>query len=165
MYILIVRRLTIGRVIKMKLTLMKTSADKRDLRKSTTTIKTVNCKIKEGTSIIEPTVIISKMSVSKIKQCNYVHISDFGRYYFIKDIVETTANQLEISMHVDVLNSYKDDIRSITTLILRQENVFSPYFVDEEMLVRTTRFREKKNIGVIGGNVAYYYLTVNNGGV
>ena len=149
----------------MKLTLMKTSSDKRDLRKSTTTIKTVNCKIKEGTSIISPTVIINKMSASHIRQCNYAHISDFGRYYFVTDIVETTANQLEISMHVDVLNSYKDDIRSITTLIERQENVFSPYFVDEEMLVRTTRFREKKNIGVIGGNVAYYYLTVNNGGV
>ena len=164
MYILIVRRRTIWSVIKMKLTLMKTSADKRDLSKSTTTIKTVNCKIKEGTSIINPIVIINKMSTSHIRQCNYAHISDFGRYYFVTDIVETTANQLEISMHVDVLNSYKDDIRSITTLILRQENVFSPYFVDEEMLVRTTRFREKKNIGVIGDNAAYYYLTVNNGG-
>ena len=110
------------------------------------------------------TVIINKMSASHIRQCNYAHISDFGRYYFITDIIETTANQLEISMHVDGLNSYKDDIRSITTLILRQENIYSPYFVDEEMLVRTTRFREKKNIGVIGGNTAYYYLTVNNGG-
>ena len=149
----------------MKLTLMKTSSDKRDLSKSTTTIKTVNCKIKEGTSIINPTVIINKMSASHIKQCNYARITDFDRYYFITDIVETTANQLEISMHVDVLNSFKDDIRGITTLIVRQENVFSPYFVDEEMLVRTTRFREKKNIGVIGGNNAYYYLTVNNGGV
>ena len=148
----------------MKLTLMKTSSDKRDLSKSTTTIKNVNCKIKEGTSIINPIVIINKMSTSHIRQCNYAHISDFGRYYFITDIVETTASQLEISMHVDVLNSYKDGIRSITTLILRQENVFSPYFVDEEMLVRTTRFREKKNIGVIGDNAAYYYLTVNNGG-
>ena len=149
----------------MKLTLMKTSADKRDLSKSTTTIKTVNCKIKEGTSIITPTVIINKMSASHIRQCNYAYISDFGRFYFVTDMIETTANQLEIPMHVDVLHSYKNDIRSITTLILRQVNVFSQYFVDEEMLVRTSRFREKKNIGVIGENTAYYYLTVNNGGV
>ena len=149
----------------MKLTLMKTSSDKRDLSKSTTTIKTVNCKIKEGTSIINPTVIINKMSASHIRQCNYAYISDFGRYYFVNDIVEMPAEQIQVSMHVDVLNTYKDNIRGLTTLIERQETVYSPYFVDEEMLVRTTRFREKKNIGVIGGNVAYYYLTVNNGGV
>ena len=149
----------------MKLTFMKTSSDKRDLRKSTTTIKTVNCKIKEGTSIINPTLIINKMSASHIRQCNYAHISDFGRYYFINDIVEMPAEQIQVSLHVDVLNTYKDNIRGLTTLIERQENVYSPYFVDEEMLVRTTRFREKKNIGIIGGNTAYYYLTVNNGGV
>ena len=103
----------------MKLTLMKTSSDKRDLSKSTTTIKTVNCKIKEGTSIINPTVIINKMSASHIRQCNYAYISDFGRYYFVTDIIETTANQLEIPMHVDVLNSYRDDIRGLTALIER----------------------------------------------
>ena len=76
-----------------------------------------------------------------------------------------TSKYCENLLYSDDLNTYKDDIRGITTLIERQENVYSPYFVDEEMLVRTTRFREKKNIGVIGGNIAYYYLTVNNGGV
>lgn len=148
----------------MTLELMNTSADKRDLSKSTTTIKKVNCKIKEGTSIINPIVIINKLSASQIKQCNYAHIPDFGRYYFVNDIVEATANQLEVSMHVDVLRTYASDIRGISTLILRQENVFSPYFVDEHALVRTNRFRTKKNIGTVGSNSNVYYLTVNNGG-
>ena len=105
------------------------------------------------------------MSDSHTRQFNYAYIREWGRYYFVNDIVEMPAEQIQVSLHVDVLNTYKDNIRSITTLIERQENIYSPYFVDEEMLVRTTRFREKKNIGVIGGNTAYYYLTVNNGGV
>lgn len=149
----------------MTLELINTSADKRYLSKSTNLVKKVTCKIKEGTSIINPTVIIGKMSASSIKKCNYAYISDFGRYYFITDIIETTASQLEISMHVDVLKTYASQIRSISTLILRQENVYSPYYEDKEALVRVNRFREKKNIGTVGGADTNYYLTVNNGGV
>ena len=149
----------------MTLELMSTSSDKRYLSKSTSLIKKVTCKIKEGTSIINPTVIIKKLSDGHIRKCNYAHISEFGRYYFINDITEAPANQLEISMHVDVLKTYSSQIRGISTLILRQENIFSPYYEDKEALVRVNRFREKKNIGTVGGNDTNYYLTVNNGGV
>ena len=90
----------------MTLELMNTSADKRYLSKSTSVVKKVNCKIKEGTSIINPTVIIGKLSASNIRKCNYAYISEFGRYYFINDIIEKTANELEISMHVDVFKTY-----------------------------------------------------------
>ena len=148
----------------MTLELMNTSADKRYLSKSTSLVKKVTCKIKDGTSIINPIVIIGKMSASSIRKCNYAYISDFGRYYFINDIIETTGSQLEISMHVDVLKTYASQIRSISTLILRQENVYSPYYEDKETLVRVNRFREKKNIGTVGGADTNYYLTVNNGG-
>lgn len=149
----------------MTLELMNTNADKRYLSKSASLIKKVTCKIKEGTSIINPTVIIKKLSDGHIRKCNYAHISEFGRYYFINDITEAPANQLEISMHVDVLKTYASQIRSISTLILRQENVYSPYYEDKETLVRVNRFREKKNIGTVGGADTNYYLTVNNGGV
>lgn len=149
----------------MTLELMNTSADKRYLNKSTSLVKKVTCKIKEGTSIINPTIIIGKLSASSIKKCNYAYISEFGRYYFINDIIETTASQLEISMHVDVLKTYASQICSISTLILRQENVYSPYYEDKEALVRVNRFREKKNIGTVGGSDTNYYLTINNGGV
>ena len=148
----------------MTLELMNTNADKRYLSKSTSLIKKVTCKIKEGTSIINPTVIIKKLSDGHIRKCNYAHISEFGRYYFINDITEAPANQLEISMHVDVLKTYASQIRGISTLILRQENIYSPYYEDKEALVRVNRFREKKNIGTVGGSDTNYYLTVNNGG-
>lgn len=148
----------------MKLQMLTTSADKRALSKSVSEIDTISCKLKQGTSIIDPIVIIGKISAKNIRRFNYAYIADFGRFYFVNDIVEAPANQLEVSMHVDVLRTYASDIRGISTLILRQENVFSPYFVDEEALVRTNRFRTKKNIGSVGDNSNVYYLTVNNGG-
>lgn len=149
---------------QLTLKVLKTSTDKKYLSKSVNEITERKCRLKDGSSIVNPIVILKKMSDSHIRQFNYAYIKELGRYYFVNDIVEMPAEQIQVSMHVDVLNSYKNDIRGITALIERQENLYSPYFVDEEMLVRTTRFREKKNIGVIGGNTAYYYLTVNNGG-
>ena len=150
---------------QLTLQVLKTSTDKKYLSKSVNEIVEKKCRLKEGSSIVNPIVILKKLSDSHTRQFNYAYIREWGRYYFVNDIVEMPAEQIQVSLHVDVLNTYKDNIRSLTTLIERQENVYSPYFVDEEMLVRITRFREKKNIGVIGGNVAYYYLTVNNGGV
>ena len=149
---------------QLTLQVLKTSTDKKYLSKSVNKIVEKKCRLKDGSSIVNPVVILKKMSDSHTRQFNYAYIKEWGRYYFVNDIVEMPADQIQVSMHVDVLNTYKNNIRGITALIERQENVYSPYFVDEEMLVRTTRFREKKNIGVIGGNTAYYYLTVNNGG-
>ena len=57
------------------------------------------------------------------------------------------------------------DVLHLSVLIIRQENLNNPYFVDEEVMTRVIRIREKKNIGVIGENVTNYYLTVNNGGL
>ena len=49
-------------------------------------------------------------------------------------------------------------------ILYEYKNVYSPYYEDKEALVRVNRFREKKNIGTVGGNDTNYYLTVNNGG-
>ena len=116
----------------MTLELMNTSTDKRYLSKSTSLIKEVTCKIKEGTSIINPTVVIEKMSASHIRKCNYAHISDFGRYYFINDIIETTANRLEISMHVDVLKTYKASILDSKQLIIAENDKGKMYLSNRE---------------------------------
>ena len=149
----------------MTLHVLNTKSDKRYLNKTTKEITTKDCRLKEGTSIINPVVQVKKMTDKHVRMFNYAYIEEFQRYYFVENIVELPANMLEITMHVDVLQTYASDINGITTLILRQENVYNPYFVDEELLVRCTRFRTKKNIGTLGNDGVNYYLTVNNGGI
>lgn len=149
----------------MTLHVLNTKSDKRYLNKTTKEITTKDCRLKEGTSIINPVVQIKKMTDKHVRMFNYAYIEEFQRYYFVENIVELPANILEVTMHVDVLQTYVSDINGITTLILRQENIYNPYFVDEELLVRCTRFRTKKNIGTVGNDGVNYYLTVNNGGI
>lgn len=147
----------------MNVTLMTTMSDKRELNKSLRTIGNADCHIKDGTSIIDPIIIISKSTFDNVKQLNYAYIPDFNRYYFVNNVTVDTAQTMAIEMHVDVLYTYRAGIKNISTLIVRQENVYSDYLVDSMLPVRNNRFKIKRNVGEVGdGN--YYYLTVNGGG-
>ena len=94
----------------------------------------------------------------------YNNVHTFEKAYFINNIVEKTGRVFEIACHVDALHTYKGNIKQLTALILRQENIYRPYIEDDKLLVRNDRFFEKKVIGKVGNGVDNYYITVNNGG-
>ena len=151
----------------MKIILYKSTADNRLLNKSSkiSVIDTIDtAHIKDDTSIISPSIILSYKKINTLRNCNYLYIPSMGRYYYVNDIVLKQGGMYELKCHIDVLQTYKDDIKAITALILRQENVYHPYIEDGELLVRNDRFFEKKNIGIVGNGTDNYYLTVNNGG-
>lgn len=94
--------------------------------------------LKKGTSIIDPVIIIQcDNNADWRKATNYAHIEEFGRWYYITDIVavngvidrETTyqePHQLwEFHMHVDVLKTYADVIREQTAVVARQEQKYN----------------------------------------
>ena len=150
----------------MKIILYKSIADNRLLDKSSkiTVIDTIDtAHIKNDTSIISPSIILSYKKISTLKKCNYLYIPSMGRYYYVNDIVLKQGGMYELKCHVDVLMTYKGDIRNITTLILRQENVNNPYIEDSQLLVRANRVYEKHTIGKVGDGADHYYLTVNGG--
>ena len=150
----------------MKIILYKSIADNRLLDKSSkiTVIDTIDtAHIKDDTSIISPSIILSYKKISTLKKCNYLYIPSMGRYYYVNDIVLKQGGIYELKCHVDVLMTYKGDIKNITTLILRQENVNNPYIEDRQLLVRANRVYEKHTIGKVGDGTDHYYLTVNGG--
>ena len=93
-----------------------------------------DCLLKADTSILKPTIIIHTDS-SDITGFNYMYISNFGRYYFIDDIVSKNNNIWEVSGHVDVLETYKEQIKSNTAVIKRQQSLFNTYLNDPEWKV------------------------------
>lgn len=150
----------------MKIILYKSTADNRLLDKSSkiTVIDTIDtAHIKDDTSIISPSIIFSYKKMSELRKCNYMYVPSMGRYYFINDLILKQGGIYELKCHIDVLMTYKRDIQNITTLILRQENIHNPYIEDSELLVRSNRYYEKYNIGMVGDSTDHYYLTVNGG--
>lgn len=90
-----------------------------------------DCLLKADTSVLRPTIIVDSDSAS-IKGYNYMYIADFGRYYFIDDIVSKNNNIWEISGHVDVLETYKSGILTNNAIIKRQQNKYNTYLNDAD---------------------------------
>lgn len=66
-----------------------------------------SCSVKDGITLEDPVIYITYDS--SLLGLNYAYIQDFGRYYFVTGR-EVDGKTLYISLHVDVLMSFKNDI-------------------------------------------------------
>lgn len=84
--------------------------------------------LREGTSILDPVIVIhpdENLQPNFIKEKNYMWIEQFGRYYYITNIVSPYNGLWEIHGHVDVLMSFKDAIREQVAVVARQEKKYN----------------------------------------
>lgn len=75
-----------------------------------------NCELKDATSLFTPTFLL-EISSNPVGY-NYAYIAEFGRYYFIKDIV-SDHNLWQISCVCDVMATYKSTIGAGSHYVLR----------------------------------------------
>ena len=76
------------------------------------------CYLKDQTSVVAPTVVLEYTSHTTFYYYNYAYIQDFGRYYFISDIV-SNGKTWELYLTTDVLATYKTEIGSSSMYVLR----------------------------------------------
>lgn len=77
---------------------------------------------------------------------NYAYIPDFNRYYFVENI-EVTPNKIyNVSLRCDVLESFKDDIKTSSGVISQQTNSNNYFNSDYQTEV-------KKEVDVITSTV------------
>jgi hypothetical protein len=99
--------------------LQRTSSVNNKIGKNITNVLTVSGTLKDETSILTPVVLIESNSPTDLFTCNYASIPTFGRKYFITDIRSIYANMVEVHMKVDVLETYKDEIKDLNCIIRR----------------------------------------------
>lgn len=85
--------------------------------------------LRENCSVIDPVIKVEGIVGSNLPSTNYAYISEFGRYYYITNIV-CVGKLFELHMHVDVLMSYRSDIRSNSAVVSRQEKQYNLYLQD-----------------------------------
>lgn len=71
--------------------------------------------LKEKTSVLKPTFILSNYDASY----NYLYVPDWARYYYITDVSLNITGLFEITCSCDVLASYKTQIGATSAYILR----------------------------------------------
>ena len=114
----------------MQVALYTNNSENYRVTKSLTARYTENCTLKDGCSIEDPVILIQ--NANNISECNYMYIDDFGRYYYITDIISVRNGLWELHGHVDVLMSYATQIKGCSATLKRQENLFNMYLDDPE---------------------------------
>lgn len=97
------------------ISLFKTDSENNRVVKTLTDEKQLSGELRNQTSILNPSIRIE--SADNISTYNYAYISEFGRYYYITDIVSVRTNCWVVSLRCDVLMSYKDEIQGLNVIL------------------------------------------------
>ena len=112
----------------------KSPVNKLDKKTFDSGTASFNVVLKENTDLFRPTFIIQ--TNSELWMYNYIDaVSAFGRNYFITDVRSVGNERYEVDAKTDVLSTWKDEIRSNTAVIKRQEKLFNLYLDDPEFHV------------------------------
>lgn len=105
----------------MEITLYTNESEKNKLEKTITNSILLEGNLRDESSIINPIILISSNKEDIPYMYNYAYIPAFGRYYFITDIESVRTGMWRVSMHVDVLMSYKEQIKNLNVIINNSE--------------------------------------------
>lgn len=94
----------------MELRLYKTLDGDNVINKTLTLIHTMNIKMKDNVSVTNPIIILSKVDNVNYFECNYCFLSEFNRFYFIREIEVLNNNNYRFILECDVLETFKNDI-------------------------------------------------------
>ena len=145
--------------------LQKNTSPANYVTKSLTDIKTCTGTLREGTSIIDPVILLEgDTAANMVSGANYCYIEQFGRYYYITNILSDVTGIWEIHCHVDVLMSFATQIRAQNAIVSRQERRFNMMLDDgwfmayqdpiiqTKWLSTTSPFEHQEFVLVVAGN-------------
>lgn len=116
----------------MELQIGYTKNDNNNINKEFTILQTVQATLKDDTSLLNPSFMISGIELSNLSEINYVYVPAFKRYYFVNDIVALKGYVYNIDCSVDVLMSHKEEIMLVTGTVKRAENNSNGYIIDSD---------------------------------
>lgn len=106
----------------MNITLYINKSEKNKIGKNLSNDFSLSGTLRDVTNIINPVILIE---INEIGNYNYCYIPNFNRYYFITDITIIRTGLFAISLIVDVLESFKTDIKNLSVILLNTQNVGS----------------------------------------
>lgn len=83
-----------------------------------------NVKLKDATDVMNPVLVLKTEDTFNY---NYCFVPKFNRYYFVRNIQVTPNHIATITLDIDVLESWKDDILKSKGMINQQQNVNGDY--------------------------------------
>lgn len=118
----------------MEVYLFNNTSEPNTIGKTLTAYSTavVNGDMQSGQSLTDPEIYIELETVPNL---NYCRIPATGRNYFVRTITWVSGDTYRLSLHVDVLETYKTIIKNLTCIIGRAENLHNPMIADPEIAI------------------------------
>ena len=118
-----------------------------------------DCLLKDGTDILRPTFSL-QLSSDFPMTANYMHVSSFGRYYWITGIY-FERGVWYVSGEIDVLGTYKSEIGGTSAYILRAASENNEYIPDTIFPYRSDCYDNAQtwNVGFDGSNGGTVIIT------
>ena len=104
----------------MNIVLYRNISENNAINKNLTELTTLTGTLREQSSIIDPVITIADID-EYIGSMNYAYIPQFNRYYFVTNVESVRAGLWRVSFHVDVLFTYREQIKSNKAIIERNE--------------------------------------------
>ena len=104
--------------------------NKVDKTADLSTVGTISGVLRQECSLINPEIIIQ---YDKPPDFNYCYIANFGRYYYVENIVSMRQNLWRVRLRCDVLMTYKTQILNLNARIARQQYTYSYRQIDSEI--------------------------------
>lgn len=145
----------------MKVVLYKSNSSKDKIVKSLATPSDFDGFLRGECSILNP---VLEIAASSVVSYNYCYIPDFGRYYFINDAVSVRNGIWRLSLHVDVLMSYANEILSSDVVINKSASSgrSNLYFDDGSIKSEASNIVDVKNFSG-GFNDSDTYILITTG--
>lgn len=137
------------------------TSEKNKINKNLSSLLSLEGTLKKETSIISPSIIVE---VENPSGYNYMHIPEFGRYYFIIEIESFRTNLWRISGIADPLQSFASQILACEGLIDNAQMTSESYMSGNQWL---SSVKSKTDIIAFpsGLNETGEYILITSGGV
>ena len=147
----------------MNLTLYYNSSERKVIGKSLQSVGSVTGILKGDASIMNP-VFILESNNNYLSGVNYLYWQEGGRYYYIDDIQMLTGGRMAFYCSVDVLQTFKNEIKAQTAIVDKQEsrNETNLYLNDGSFVDTEQTFNEIKNFQY-GFNEVGEFILINAG--
>lgn len=107
---------------------------------------TIPCSLKDACSVVSP---VLEIKTATQPDYNYAYISDFGRYYYVTEWIYDKGIW-NCSLSVDVLTSWRDEIKSTKAQVLFSSSLYNLDVIDNRVASIGTYRRKSFTADFVG---------------
>lgn len=107
--------------------------------------KIYSCTPRHSISVLSPVVSIKYDGMLSV---NYAYIPRYNRYYWVTNIVNTASGLWQLSLTVDVLASFKDDVLNASEYVARSAVAYNGNIVDNMYPSKSGSYIKMTSAGV-----------------